>query len=56
MTLSNLDLQDIAKQLKLPIIGVFSKDELPLHHKIGSYYINMQNDKDVDGNPLSGSH
>ncbi len=56
MALSNIQLEDICKSLKLPLITVCSKDELPSHHAVGSYYINMANDKDVDGNPLQGTH
>ncbi len=56
MALSNIQLEDIAKQLKLPIVGVYSKDELPTRRSVGSYYINMANDKDVDGKPLDGTH
>jgi len=46
--LTNLDLEDYAKQLKLPLIDVCSKDQLP-PFKVGSYYINMQNSTDGDG-------
>jgi hypothetical protein len=47
--LSNLDIEKICHKLKLPIIGVFSKDELPKEKKIGSYYINLQNHNEGDG-------
>ena len=49
MTLSNIDLEDIARHMKLPIIGVFSKDQLPKRHQAGSYYINMQDHDKGDG-------
>jgi hypothetical protein len=55
--LTNFDIERIAKKLDLPIIGVFSKNELyNTKRKIGSYYINlMDNDKtDAEGN--NGSH
>ena len=49
MTLSNIDLEEIAKQLKLPLVIVCSKDELRAYHKRnGSYYVNMQ-DSDKGG-------
>jgi hypothetical protein len=47
--LSNYDLEDICKILKLPIVGVYSKERLPSINYIGSYYINMQNYDDGDG-------
>ena len=47
--LSNYDIEDICKKLKLPLVGVFSKDRMPDRHYIGSYYINMQNYDDGDG-------
>jgi len=41
--LTNFDIERIADKLKLPIVGVFSKNELAnIERKIGSYYINMQ--------------
>ena len=47
--LTNFDIERICKKLNLPIVGVFSKDELPSSRKIGSYYINMQSARDGDG-------
>jgi hypothetical protein len=49
--LSNLDIERICDKLKLPIIGVFSKDTLPdkKEGKIGSYYINLQNHNEGSG-------
>ena len=50
--LSNFDIDRIARKLKLPIKGVFSKDELQnVKREIGSYYINMEN-----ANEGGGSH
>lgn len=44
--MTNIDIENMANKLDLPIVGVFSKDELINgYHKprqIGSYYINMQ--------------
>ena len=38
MTLSNFDIEEICKELKLPIVGVYSKDELERIDKYeGSY-------------------
>jgi hypothetical protein len=47
--LTNFDIERIANKLKLPIVGVFSKDMLPEKRIIGSYYINMENKNDGDG-------
>ena len=46
--LSNLDLEKYARKYKLPLIGVFSKDELP-PLQVGSYYVNLQDAADGDG-------
>ena len=47
--LSDEDLREIADNLKLPLIMVVCKDDLPDNRKVGSYYINLQNEKDGDG-------
>lgn len=47
--LSNFDIERICRKLKLPIVGVFSKDKLPEERTIGSYYINLQNHNDGNG-------
>ena len=49
--LSNFDLEDLAKKYKLPLVGVYSKDELPKKLQVGSYYVNMQ-----DSTEGGGSH
>ena len=49
--LSNFDLEDLAKKFKLPLVGVYSKDELPKKIQVGSYYINLQ-----DSTEGGGSH
>ena len=47
--ISNFEIEDIAHKHKLPIVGVFSKDELPAKRKVGSYYINLQSSDDGNG-------
>jgi len=55
--LSNFALERIAKKLELPIIGVFSKDELVDRPRIlGSYYINLMDSDKTDGEGNNGSH
>lgn len=49
--ITNFDIEEIANELKLPIIGVFSKDKLPQKRAVGSYYINME-----DHNKGNGTH
>lgn len=48
--LTNFDIERLCDKLDLPIVGVFSKDELAnQERKIGSYYINMQDSDKGDG-------
>jgi hypothetical protein len=48
--LTNFDIEKIGNKLDLPIVGVYSKDELAnIKRKIGSYYINMQNSDEGQG-------
>jgi hypothetical protein len=55
--LSNFALERIAKKLELPIVGVFSKDELKERPRIlGSYYINLMDSDKTDGEGNNGSH
>jgi len=49
MSITNIQIIDFAKTLKLDIVGVFSKDRLPFKKKIGSYYVNLQNADDGGG-------
>jgi len=55
--LSNFALERIATKLELPIVGVFSKDELRERPRIlGSYYINLMDSDKTDGEGNNGSH
>lgn len=47
--LSNVDIENICIDLKLPCVGVFSKNRMPIHHQVGSYYINLQDEEDGNG-------
>jgi hypothetical protein len=50
MSLTNIDLTNIAKKMKINLIAVVSKDELhKIPHKIGGYIINLQNNHDGQG-------
>jgi hypothetical protein len=49
--ITNFDIEEMANGLKLPLIGVFSKDKLPQKRSIGSYYVNME-----DYDKGSGTH
>ena len=47
MSLTNHDITRISEKLKLPIIGVYSKDELKgLKPQVGTYHINMSDAKE----------
>ena len=48
---SNFDLEDLAQKYDLPLVCVYSKDELPNKIQVGSYIINLQ-----DSTEGSGSH
>ena len=49
MSLTNLELEEIAKSLSLPLISVCPKDQLPSRRIVGSYYINLQNHNEGNG-------
>ena len=46
---SNFDLEVLAKKYDLPLVGIYSKDELPERVKIGSYIVNLQDSTDGNG-------
>ena len=55
--LTNFDLENEAYKYNLPLIGIFNKDQLPSGlPKNGYYIINLQDDYDVHGNDLPGTH
>jgi len=47
--LSNIDLEDMAREDDLDLIGVFSKDRLPTERQVGSYIINMDDYDNSNG-------
>jgi hypothetical protein len=50
-TTSSVQLEEYSQILNLPLIGIYSKNELPTHPSIGSYIINME-----DSTAGNGSH
>jgi hypothetical protein len=46
---SNFDLEDLAQKYNLPLVGVYSKDELPKKIQVGSYIINLQDSTEGQG-------
>ena len=46
---SNFDLEDLAKKYDLPLVGIYSKDELPKKIQVGSYIVNLQDSTDGNG-------
>lgn len=49
MALSNYDIETICNNLRLDLRGVFSKDRLPKHRRVGSYYVNLEDFDDGEG-------
>jgi hypothetical protein len=54
--MTNIDLEKRAKEIAIPLVGVYSKDLLPSYAKDGGYIINLQDSTDEDGLPLPGTH
>ena len=57
--LTDSELKDISKKMKVPLVGVVFKDSLPSLGKLQynkSYIINLENTIDEDGNVNEGSH
>ena len=54
--LTNLDLERAAQKYHIPLISVFSKNEIPTRIVKGGYIINLENSMDSAGNRLGGSH
>ena len=49
--ITNTEIEQFCKDMKLDLVGVFSKDELPPEKRAGSYYINLE-----DHDKGSGTH
>jgi len=45
-TTSSTQLEQICQELKLPLVGIYSKDNLPSRLYVGSYIVNLE-DRDV---------
>lgn len=58
MTTTNIELEQMAKKLSIPLVGIFSKNDLPMlnNRKEGSYIINLEDDTDINGNYNNGTH
>jgi hypothetical protein len=48
-TTTNLQLEDMARQLRLPLLGILSKDQLHGRVNVGSIILNLQSSTDGDG-------
>jgi hypothetical protein len=48
-TTTNLELEDLAKKMKINLVGVFSKDQLPKSKSVGGYILNLQDNEDGGG-------
>lgn len=57
MSLTDLQIKELAKRLRVPLAGVFFKDELPKKIKVNeTYIINLENSIDENGNENDGTH
>jgi hypothetical protein len=48
-TTTNLQLEDMSRQLRLPLLGILSKDELSGRVIVGSIILNLQSSTDGNG-------
>jgi hypothetical protein len=57
MSLTDVELTDLAKRMRIPLAGILFKDELkaPLEYN-KAYIVNLQDSTDEDGNENSGTH
>lgn len=53
---TNYDIINCCREYHIPLIGVFSKDQLPGQIVPGGYVVNMQDSHDGNGKPLPGTH
>ena len=57
MSLTDTQITDLCKRMRIPLGGVYFKDELPSKLDFDkSYFINMEDSVDVEGNVNDGSH
>lgn len=57
MSLTDSQIQELSKRMNIPYGGCFFKDELPERLEFNkSYYVNLQNSEDCDGNANEGTH
>lgn len=56
MSITNVELDKRARLLKLPLVGIYSKDEVPNVRRDGGYIFNLQDSVDKNGQPLPGTH
>lgn len=53
---SETDLREVADEIKLPLNGIFNKDEIPSRIRKGAYIINLEDSKSSSGQWNEGSH
>jgi hypothetical protein len=57
MSLTDTDIENLAKKMSIPLAGVFFKDELPPKLEFNKFYIiNLENSEDEEGNENDGTH
>jgi hypothetical protein len=54
---TNYDLEDDLHKLRVPLVGIYTKDKFPkVPRRNGAYVINLQDDYDSNGVNLMGTH
>lgn len=54
---TNFDLEEELHKLKVPLVGIYTKDKFPkVPRRNGAYIINLDDDYDSQGNNKSGTH
>lgn len=56
MITSDEQLEDKAEQLRVNLVGIYNKDELPKHTQHGGYIFNLQDRTNSAGDINSGTH
>lgn len=56
MSITNIKLEEHAKRMGIPLVGVYNKDQLPTKRVPGGYIFNLQDSTDEKGNNLPGTH
>lgn len=53
---TNYQLAEACAKYNIPLVGVFSKNDMPRKIDVGGYIVNLSDSHDEDGKPLPGTH